>query len=208
MLRLLCDVTKAALAPERTYRTWLEAQKPVGRAFWTVAVVGVLFALTSFGLAASGAVPLVPLVGRLPDENHYFWQMIFVGPGFLCAWLGASKLLLVFGPRDGRRGAFRRAAALAGPSLAVPLAIAWFPQAVQTALMAFGMSQEQFAGILSTPGVWQVLYIGVLLAAGAWAVLLFAAAASVSRPSGRLKSVLHGVFVAAVVAVPFVLFLR
>ncbi len=208
MLRLLCDVTKAALAPERTYRTWLEAPKPVGRAFWTVAVVGVLFALTSFGLAASGAVPLVPLVGRLPDENHYFWQMIFVGPGFLCAWLGASKLLLVFGPRDGRRGAFRRAAALAGPSLALPFAVAWLPQAVQTGLMVLGMEQEEFAGIVSAPGIWQVLYIGMFMAAGAWAVLLFVTAARVCQPAGRLKSVLSGVLIAAAVAVPFVLFLR
>ena len=208
MLWLVRDVLGTALVPARTFRRWLEKPKPLGRALWTVAGTGVLYALTSLGLAVSGAVPLVPPFFRLPDGNYYFWQMIFVGPGFLLTWIAASGLLRLFGPGKGPRKLLREAASLAGPSLAVPLLAAWLPQAVQAVLMVLGMNQEEFVEIVSEPGIWQVLHVGSYAIACVWAILLFTRAARLSQSAGRWKSIIAGVLTAAMTGISFVLFLR
>jgi hypothetical protein len=197
MIRPVRDLAETALAPQTTFRRWLVEPRPVRRGLLVVAGTGVLYALTSLGLAASGAVPLAPLVLRLPDENHYFWQMVFVVPGFFLAWMMASGLLRLAAPAGIPGKPFRDAAALAGPSLSVPLIVAWVPQAVQTVLMVLGMSQGEFVEIVSRPGLWQVLYIAAYAGACVWAVLLFGHAARISQSSGRLRSGITGLLVAA-----------
>jgi hypothetical protein len=209
MIRFVQDVFRAAIRPGKTYRSWLAEPRALGRGLRSVATVGGLYAATSLGLAVAGAVPLVPPVLALPDENHYFWQMILVLPGLLLIWLLAAALLrLLAGPRGGPPGRFRSAAALCGPSLAVPLAVAWLPQFVQMVLMLLGMGQEEFVDIVSAPGIWQVIYLATYAAAALWAVLLFARAARVSQGAGGWSSWIGGFLAAALTGAPIALFLR
>jgi hypothetical protein len=168
---------------------------------------GVLYLLTSLGLAAAGAYPLAPVFFRLPEDNYYFWQMIFILPGFLLGWLLASGLISLFG-KKGHRMSFEKAAGLSGPALALPVCLVWVPQAVQTVLMLLGMSQDEYVEILSSPGLWQVLYLGFQIIAAAWGVFLFALAARHSQSIGRGRAGIIGFVVTMVLAGGYVLLIR
>ncbi len=203
------DIFRAAVGPGRTARKWLAEPRALGRGLRAVAVVGGLYASTALGLALAGAVPLAPPFLDYPDDNYYFWQMILILPGFILSWLLASGLVRLFGGRlGGRRNLLRSAASLAGPSLAVPLLIAWLPQAAQTVLMLFGMGQEEFVEIVSAPGIWQIVFVAVYAVAGLLAVFLFARATRISQSVGGGMSWIAGFFVAAMTGILFVFFVR
>ncbi|MBM3305671.1 MAG: hypothetical protein FJY79_07005 [Candidatus Aminicenantes bacterium] len=194
----------ALVSPGRTLKGLSEARGRIRKAAAAVLFAGFLYALTSLGLGAAGAVPLWPVMGGLGTDNYYFWQMVIVLPGAVLAWALAAALLHGMT----RSGGFTRALAVAGPALSAPLFVAWLPAAVQAVFMALGMGQREWAAILSEPGPWQTLYIAGYGLAALMALRAFAAAAGVLRKRPGAAGLVSGSLTAIVVIAIFLALVR
>ena len=183
-----------------------KGKHPLRRAALRLAAVAALYAAASAVLAVAGAVPAAPVLGGMDIDNYYAWQILFVGPLVLSAWVLASGILLALGKKGARRSAVLVETARAWGGA---LAVAWVPLAVQAAFMALGMGQREWVDILSEPGLWQTAYLLVLAAAGASAVvrLVLAARATVHKKSWT-AAVLTGLAAAAPAVGAYVLFIR
>lgn len=192
--------------PGPALRGAAEADGRIRKAALMVLSIGALYALTSFGLGISGAVPLWPVTGGWEPDNYYFWQMIVILPGAVFAWLFVAALLLGLASRTNRSGGFGKALAVAGPALSGPLFVAWLPSAVQAALMAMGMGQEEWVGLLSDPGPGQTLYLVCYGLAALTALRLFISGSGILR--NKARGVGAGCLAAAAVMVAFLAFVR
>ncbi len=208
MKTLFSAVVKGLVTPEHVLRRSSEVPRGVRRAALTVIGAGSLYALTSLGLGASGAVPLWPVIDGLGTDNYYFWQMVFVVPGVILAWLLVAGLLFMPDKvRAGGRG-FAGTLSVAGPALGGPLFVAWLPPAVQAVFMVLGMRQREWVDILSEPGPWQILYLACYGLAATLAVRLFIAAAIVLAGRRGTAVVVRGALAAAFVIAVFLAWVR
>lgn len=199
-----------AYSPVKAMNRLLTEPQPIRPAAQAVGFVGALYALTSAALAMVGAVPLAPVFIQVRPENYYFWQMIFVIPYALLAWVLAAGLIRLVGRREQGGPAFEETASLAGIALAASLFIAWIPMALTTLFMVVGMSQEELVDVLSRPGGWQVFYVLLHLAAAAAAVVLLTLAAGEGHVprTGCVRVWLAGILAAVVLSGTFMLFIR
>jgi hypothetical protein len=201
-------LTSAIFKPGKTMRKLLERRRPVRRAALAVVGVGVLYSVTSAVLAVAGAVPTVPLFFGLDVDNYYFWQMIFVLPMILAAWLVPAGAILVLERREKDGPGFSRTAALAGVALSSSLFLAWIPSAVEAAFMAFGMGQGEWVGLLSDPGPWQTAYLVFYAVAAALLIRNFMLAARLLRKRPGIGALMAGLVAAAVAIGVFIAFIR
>ena len=208
MKLLLFAVLKGLIAPDRVLRRSAEAPKSVPRTALAVIAAGFLYALTSLALGASGAVPLWPVMDGLEADNYYFWQMVFVVPGVILAWLLVAGLLHRTRKGGAEGGGFARTLSVSGPALGGPLLVAWLPTAVQAAFMLLGMRQWEWVDILSEPGPWQTLYLAGYGLAALLAVRLFVAASMILAGRRGPAVLLRGVLAAAFVTAAFLAWVR
>lgn len=201
-------LTSAIFKPGKTMRGLLKMKHPARRAILAVGGVGFLYIITSAILAFAGAVPTAPLFFKLDVDNYYFWQMIFVLPMILAAWLASAGVIHAPGRREKNGPDFGGTAALAGVALGSPLFLAWIPSAVEAAFMAFGMGQGEWVGLLSNPGPWQTAYLVFYAAAAALALRNFMLAARLLRKKSGLEAVMAGLAAAAVAIGAYVAFIR
>ena len=201
-------LTSAIFKPGKTMRGLLKMKHPARRAILAVGGVGVLYLITSAILAFAGAVPTAPLFFKLDVDNYYFWQMIFVLPMILAAWLVSAGVMRVLGRREKGRTDFGGTAALAGVAVGLPLFLAWIPSAVEAAFMVLGMGQSEWVGILSRPGVWQTTYLAFYAGAAGLAIRNFILAARLLRKKSGLGAVMAGLAAAAVAIGAYVAFIR
>ena len=199
----------AITSPGQTMKRLADDPRGVRRAAIAITSVGVLYAVTSAVLAASGAVPLAPEPFNAGADNYFFWQMVFSLPYVLAAWLVSAGVIRLFGRRGrGKKDPWRGAAACAAYGTALPLFVAWLPTAVWTAFTLMGMRQDEWVGILSPPGLWQALYLSTYILAAAWAAVLLAIGSGRSQKIGVAKSAVAGLAAATCLAVTYVAFIR
>lgn len=201
-------LTSAIFKPGKTMRGLLKMQHPARRAILAVGGVGFLYIITSAILAFAGAVPTAPVFFGMDVDNYYFWQMIFVLPMILAAWLVSAGVIRVREWREKDRPGFGGTAALAGVALSSALFLAWIPSAVEAAFMAFGMGQGEWVGLLSNPGPWQTAYLVFYAVAAALALRNFMLAARLLRKKSGLGAVMAGFAAAAVAIGAYVAFIR
>lgn len=201
-------LTSAISKPGKTMRGLLKMPHPARRAVLAVGGVGFLYVVTSAILAFAGAVPTAPLFFGLGVDNYYFWQMIFVLPVILAAWLVPAGVMRVLEGREKGGPGFAGTAALAGVALGSPLFLAWIPYAAEAAFMAFGMGQGEWVGLLSNPGPWQTAYLVFYAAAAALALRNFMLAARLLRKERGLGAATAGLAAAAVAIGVYVVFIR
>ena len=175
------------------------------RAALRLCAVGGLYAAASAVLAVAGAVPAAPVIAGMGVDNYYAWQIVFVLPLIVAAWILASGVILALGEKGARKSAV-----LAGTAWAFsgPLFAAWVPTAVEAAFMALGMGQEEWVGILSEPGLWQILYIAVYAGAASGAVLRSVLVARTVHRRSWPAAVLTGLAAAVLAVGAHVLFIR
>jgi len=205
---LFLAVFKGLFSPAAALKRAAERPGRVRRAALSVAAVGILYSLASLGLGLTGAVPLWPVWKGWGTDNYYFWQMVLVLPAALAAWGLIAAIIRGLGSRKAGPDGFGRALGSAGPALGGPLLVAWLPEAVQAALMAMGMGQQEWVAILSEPGPWQTLYLAVYALAAALAVRLLVAAAALAAGRGGPWAVMRGVLAAAAALALFLAFVR
>jgi len=201
-------LTSAIFKPGKTMRGLLKMQHPARRAMLAVGGVGVLYLITSAILGFTGAVPTAPLFFGLDVDNYYFWQMIFVLPMTLAAWLVSAGVIRVLERREKDRPGFGGTAALAGVALSSSLFLVWIPSAVEAAFMAVGMGQGEWVGLISNPGPWQTVYLVFYAVAAALTLRNFMLAARLLRKKSGLGAVMTGLAAAAVAIGAYVAFIR
>ena len=167
--------------PRRAFRRLMDDARPFGRGFRTLALTGVLCALTAMALAAAGAVPMAPTFLPLRTENYYFWQALITLPVLFAAWIVTS--LVVHGLGGGRKkgGSLKRTLGVFGFAQAAPLLLVWVVQTAIAVFYGLGMGQQEMVDILSAPSTVQTVFLAIFGAALAWSYLLACLAASVSQ---------------------------
>ncbi len=201
-------MANALFKPGQAMQGLIGARHPARRALLRLGGVGVLYTAAAAILGFTGAVPTAPVCAGIAPDNYYFWQMIFILPGILAAWLVSAGSMRLLGRRESGGPGFGATAALAGLALGWPLVLAWVPSAVEAAFLALGMGQGEWVGILSRPGPWQTAYLAVYAAAAALVLRNFILAARILRKRSWLAALLAGIFAAAVVLAAFVVFVR
>jgi hypothetical protein len=207
-MRTFAHLRPEAVSPAKAMKRLIDGPHPLKRAALAVFSVGILYAMTSVALAASGAVPMAPVFLRISTDNYYFWQMIFIIPLTFLAWVAVSgtiRLLLKRGPGC---ASLDKTAALSGAAVSAALLIAWIPSGLAAVLMVLGMGQDELADLLSQPGLWQVFIIGCYALAAAGAAFLLVLAARFSGKRAKGGAVASGAAAALVLAALFVLFVR
>lgn len=167
--------------PRRAFRRLMDDARPFGRGFRTLALTGVLCALTAMALAAAGAVPMAPTFLPLRTENYYFWQALITLPVLFAAWIVTS--LVVHGLGGGRKkgGSLKRTLGVFGFAQAAPLLLVLVVQTAIAVFYGLGMGQQEMVDILSAPSTVQTVFLAIFGAALAWSYLLACLAASVSQ---------------------------
>ena len=194
--------------PHQAFRKLTEQPRSLAKGLKSVLLIGLLYTLTVAGFAVSGAVPMIPSWIPIPSQNFYFWEIFFVLPTLLLAWIlsAATSHLLGHSHRADARPGFANNLAAAGFAITLPLFIIWVPVTAAAVLMLLGMSQVELVDTLSTPEFWQSFALFCPILAVFWMFLLFATAASAVQKARFLKALLFSlvtvaIFVAVVVAV-------
>ena len=201
-------LTSAIFKPGKTMHGLLKMQHPARRASLAVGGVGFLYIITSAILAVTGASPMAPVFFRMDVDNYYFWQMIFVLPMILAAWLVTAGVTRLLDRREKDGPGFGGTAALAGIALSSALFLAWVPSAAEAAFMAFGMGQGEWVGLLSNPGPWQTAYLVFYAVAAALVLRNLMLAARLLRKRPGLSALMAGLVAATVPIGAFIAFIR
>jgi hypothetical protein len=167
--------------PHQTFRRLMDDARPFGRGFRTLALAGLLCALTAMALAAAGAVPMAPTFLPLRTENYYFWQALFTLPILFSAWIVTSLVVHILGGGRKSGGSLKKTLAVFGFAQAAPLLLLWVVQTVIAVFYGLGMGQQEMVDILSAPSSVQTVFLAIFAAALAWALLLACLAASISQ---------------------------
>ncbi len=168
----------------------------------------VLFAVASFILALSGAVPLVDTMLPLDGDNYYFWQMVLSFPFVLAVWFGSGLLLRTTAGGTRRGCGLGRSILEIGPGLAVTLLAAIGPAAVEAVFMAMGMEQPELVGYISDPGPWQYLYFAFYILALCLAVATTYRTARKALKAEPMRAIAAAALVTAFVAGSLVICVR
>jgi len=201
-------LTSAIFKPGKTMRGLLKVKHPARRAILAVGGVGFLYIITSAALAVAGAAPTAPVFFGMDVDNYYFWQMIFVLPMILAAWLVSAGVIRILDRREKDRPGFGGTAALAGVALSSALFLAWIPSAAEAAFLALGMGQGEWVDLFSDPGPWQTAYIVFYAIAAALVLRNFLLAARILRKKPGAGAIIAGIAAAAVAVGVFIAFIR
>jgi hypothetical protein len=201
-------LTSAIFKPGKTMRGLLKVKHPARRAILAVGGVGFLYIITSAALAVAGAAPTAPVFFGMDVDNYYFWQMIFVLPLILAAWLVSAGVIRILDRREKDRPGFGGTAALAGVALSSALFLAWIPSAVEAAFLALGMGQGEWVDLFSNPGPWQTAYLVFYAIAAALVLRNFLFAARILRKKPGAGAIIAGIAAAAVAVGVFIAFIR
>ena len=201
-------LTSAIFKPGKCMRGLLQMKHPARRALLAVGAVSFLYIVTSAVLAVAGAAPTAPVFFGMDVGNYYFWQMIFVLPLILTAWLLSSGVLFLPGKRKSCGPGFGGTAALGAVTLSALLVVVWVPTAVYAVFMALGMGQEEWVTILSVRGPWQTAFLFWYAGAAIRAVHDFVLAARLVRNRSGLDALLAGAGAAAVAIGAYVALIR
>jgi hypothetical protein len=166
--------------------------------------------LTAAALAVSGALLMVPAWLKLSSENYYFWEIFFAVPVFVLDWILAAGLALWLS-RAGKKkgsGTFEDTLSTLGFAMAIPLFIAWIPQAAGAILLLIGMVQQEFVDFVSRPGSWQILAVAYPIVTLALLYILVSHAVSVSQKLSWWKTALVSFSTVTVFVLILFIFIR
>jgi hypothetical protein len=195
------------IRPARAFQSLSTGPRPLSKGAKAMALVGVLYALTATGLAAGGALVMIPTFLNVLPENYYFWEIFFALPVFFAAWLAAAGAAYLAGGGLSR-GGFKGLASALAFAFAAPALLLWIPSTALAVLLLLGEKQERIMDLTAQPGTVQYVGIGFQVFALLWILALSAAAARSARPSGPKRSAWPGLLAAAVFLVFVLAFVR
>jgi hypothetical protein len=206
-MTLGATIIGAAARPGRTFRALAAEPRGLASGARTLFIVGALYALTSAGLAAAGALVIAPPLLAFSPDNYYLLQAAFALPVFLLAWLAAGGAAYLLCRRRGR-GTFKGLLAVLAPASAVPLIVIWFFAASLAVFLALGGSQEEIMALTTEPGIEQMVAFGYPILAAAWLIILNVIAVRSTRRIGWIRAAGAGLAAGLVFLGFFIVFIR
>ena len=152
--------------------------------------------------ALGGATVTMPAFLKIPEEDYYFYQLIFYIPMFLVAWLLASGIAYVLSKALGGSGSYDTILGGFGMAAFISGYFALIPDFIQGVLWTTGWVPFTEYQELTSHGFLAVIVWGYLLGYSVAYLLLYSATIHYSQNLSKSKSV----FVATVAYLVSVLF--
>ena len=201
-------VLGTVFAPRRAFRRLTEDARPFGRGLRIVLLTGVLCGITAMALAATGAVPMAPILLPLAAENYYVWQAFLALPMLLAAWVAASLAVHILGSGRKRGGSLKKTLGAFGFAQSMPVLLLWAVESLIAVFYGLGMEQQEMVDILSIPSAAQTVFLAAIGVALAWSFLLAVLAASVSARARWVRALFLGVLAEVLFIGPIIFLLR
>jgi hypothetical protein len=163
-----------------------------GAAFTGFRHVLLLAVLWEFALllwALGGATPTMPAFLKIPDEQYYFYQLIFYIPMFLLAWLLASGIAYVLAKAFGGVGSYDTILGGFGVTALISGYFALVPDFIQGVLWTTGWVPFTRYQELTSHGFLAIIVWCYLLAYSIAYVLLYSITIHYSQNLSTSKSV-------------------
>ena len=187
-------------APHRIFRRLLGERRRFAKGFRIMLFISLLYLISVVGLAVAGALLPAPAFLPLDAHNYYFYEMFFVLPAFLGAWLLGSGVGALVSLVLGGRGSFKAAAAAWAFAFAAPSFMMWLPHAAFSVFLLLGMSQKEFMSYTADPGPIQTAFLIYQGLAALLLVIGSSKAAAAGRSIRGMRALVSGLFAAAVYA--------
>ena len=159
-----------------------------------VVLLAVLYEFAILLWALGGATPTIPAFLKIPDDQYYFYQLLFEIPMILIVWLIAGGIAYVLSKALGGNGSYDTILGGYGIAALVSSYFALIPDYIQGVLWTTGWVPFAEYQEATSRGPLVFLVWGYLLAFNVSYLLLYTVTIRYSQNLGKLKSA----FVAAV----------
>ena len=156
--------------------------------FRHVLLLAVLWELALLLWALGGATPTIPSFLKIPEENYYFYQLIYYIPMFLVTWLLASGIAYVLSKAIGGSGSYDTILGGFGMTAFISGYFALIPDFIQGILWTTGWVPFTEYLELTSHGFLAVVVSGYLLAYSVAHLVLYSAAIHYSQNLSKSKS--------------------
>lgn len=176
--------------------------------FKHVLLLAVLWEFALLLWALGGAIPTIPAFLKIPDEDYYFYQLIYYIPMLLVAWLLASSIAYVLSKAIGGSGTYDTILGGFGMAALVSGCFALIPDFIQGVLWTTGWVAFTEYQELTSHGFLAIIVSAYLLAYSIAYLLLYSATIHYSQNLSKSKSVIVAVIAYFVSAIFFMIIVR
>jgi hypothetical protein len=152
-------------------------------------LIAVLWEIAILLWALGGASVTLPAFLKIPEEQYYFYQLIFMIPMFLATWLLAASIGYVISKALGGDGAYDTILAGFGITTAVSGYFALIPDYIQGVLWTTGWVSFAEYQALTSRGFLAVVVWTYLFAYLAAHIALYSATIHYSQEISKTRSV-------------------
>lgn len=188
-MRIIEEQFRFVRSPKSALAELAEDPRAIAIGFRHVLWLAVLWECAVLLWAVGGATPTMPAFLKIPDDQYYFSQLIFMIPMFVIVWLLASSIAYVLSNALGGDGSYD--AILGGFGIAAPVSgyFALIPDFIQGALWTTGWVSFAEYQRVTTQWPLVLLVIAYLAAYVGMYIYLYAATIYYSRGLSKPRSV-------------------
>lgn len=189
-MSLLREQLRFVRSPKTTISELVNAPHAIAVGFKHILLLAVLWEFAIVLWAFGGATPTMPAFLRIPDDQYYFHQLIFMIPMFLIVWLLAGSIAYALSKVMGGSGCYD--AVLGGFGIAAPVSgyFVLMPDYVQGILWTTGWVSFEDYQQLTSRGPWLAVVIIYLFAYNAAYLILYSTTVYYSQGLSKLKSII------------------
>jgi hypothetical protein len=197
------------LHPRRTWKQLLAEPARLRCGSLAVLFVGIGYALTVCGIAASNGMPSAPWIA-IPAADYFKWEAMFIAPVTLLCWVLAAGVMHLLSKAFHGRGTFDDTLALLGFAVALPTLISLIPDAARSALTSVGvLKRAMWEEAVSQVGTGDWLFLwSYMLAYLVGLLVLFPLSVAAAQQLRRWPAVIVGVTGAVVYQGVYLIFVR
>lgn len=194
--------------PVQTFRSLQSDLRAAAKGSKALLLIGLLYTLTSAGLAAAGGLIFAPAFLAITPENYYALQIVFAVPVFFLAWLAAGGVGHLLSRKRGGPGNYDGFLGAFALAVAVPSFVTWIPETVLAVLLLLGVPQQEIMDTTTRPGLGQAIGIAFQVGAVLWIIVLTVIVVRIAGKAGTVRSLAVGILTALVFLGLAVVFIR
>ncbi|MDH3746859.1 MAG: hypothetical protein OER97_01535 [Gammaproteobacteria bacterium] len=156
--------------------------------FKHILFLALLYEIVILLWALGGATPTLPAFLKIPDDQYYYYQLIFGIPLFLIVWLLAGGIAYVLSKALGGNGSYDTILGGFGIAAIVSAYFAIIPDLIQGVLWTTGWVPFAEYQQATSRGLLLVIVWGYMLAYVVCYLVLYSATIHYSQNLGKLKS--------------------
>jgi len=184
----------AFFAPSKAFARLVLDPRRLRFGLFSLLIVAALYTCVYIFLYYGDGRPYKPWL-PIAAEKYYQYNIFFLAPSMLLAWLLTSLVVHLTARAFSRRGNFRSVLSTFGLSVGVASWATLVHDYITSFLGAIHvMNQQEYEHLLNTPTIWRGLLIGQMIIYAIWFILLFSKAAKASYRINQGLSILLGTF--------------